>query len=452
MNFDQRGDNNISPDSSSGFTGGVNHTGAKRKRSFLQKGSLAYLTALYASGTTTGSILRMISGVLAARFVEPATLGLFNGIGLVNSYAVFLHIGVLSALDRELPYYIGKGEREKAYELASAAQAWALLLGICTSALLLILALTQAVLGRWQLAAGWGTHAIGVFHTFFIMIYLLAIYRTQGEFGKLGAASVVRETTHLIMVVTVWLFGFYGLCIRNLAFVVINSAFLWRWRPLRVRSRWNWKNFRHLLKIGLPIFGVVQLYAYWEVLNLTLVLKIMGIEGMGLYSLAAMSGMISMLPQTMSKIIFPRMALQFGSTENINDLFRMAVRPIIVLILVIIPIVYIAWMLLPTLVEFILPKYVDGIKAAQWTLLLSIIICMTPINNIFNVVKRQELYAIAIITGIAGYLVSLYLLIGKEPYLAGFPQSMLIGQSIFIIMCYAFIFMLKVKANKSPHT
>jgi hypothetical protein len=75
--------------------------------------SLCSLVAIFGGGNFLSMFLRIAGGVLTARFVLPSELGLFNGIGLVLGYLPFLQLGVLKDLGRELPYYIGKGQKTK---------------------------------------------------------------------------------------------------------------------------------------------------------------------------------------------------------------------------------------------------------------------------------------------------------------------------------------------------
>ena len=90
-----------------------------------QPRSMLYLVGALVGGNLAGKLLRMAGGVLQARYAAPQVLGLFNGIGLVLGYAPFLQLGILNGLNRELPYYVGKGDRKRVMELAAAAQAWA---------------------------------------------------------------------------------------------------------------------------------------------------------------------------------------------------------------------------------------------------------------------------------------------------------------------------------------
>jgi O-antigen/teichoic acid export membrane protein len=263
--------------------------------------SIKSLTAVFAGGNFLGMALRVLAGFLAARFVEPAVLGLFNGIGLVLGYAPFLQMGILNGLNRELPYYIGRGERERAESLTASAQVWAKSVGCIVGFTLLIVACYHAVFSRWELAAGWATYAFGAWALFYGQFYLQTTYRTHGDFAKLALINVAQNALSLILVVSIWLFGFYGLCLRSLIVAIVAQWLLWHWRPLKVNARWNKDNIIHLFKIGAPIFIVGQVYAWWIVLDSTLVLKYVGTKGLGLYQLAIMLGQaLELFPNALS--------------------------------------------------------------------------------------------------------------------------------------------------------
>ena len=87
--------------------------------------SIVFLAGALAGGNVLSMLLRMVGGYFQARLVVPAMLGLFNGIGLVMNYIPFLQLGILHGLNRELPYYVGRGEYDRVKQLAAAAQAWA---------------------------------------------------------------------------------------------------------------------------------------------------------------------------------------------------------------------------------------------------------------------------------------------------------------------------------------
>jgi len=416
---------------------------AKRARSFL------FLAGALAGGNVLSSLLRVVGGILQARFIGPPVLGLFNSIGLVLGYAPFLQLGVLNGLNRELPYFVGKGDQARVRELAAAALAWALVLGAVLGAAVLTVAMWYLAQGDFQLAAGWATNAICVFVLFYGTTYLQVTFRTGHDFVRLAVANVVQNAVALALVVLVALLSFYGLCLRAAISGAIFTLLLHYWRPVRVAPRWNFAHWKHLLAVGAPIFAVGQLYVWWTVLDATLVLCYMGETGMGLYAMVVMAaGTFDLLPSAVSQIIYPRMAERYGHTERLDGLLRMALKPMLLTATGMVPIIAAGWWLVGPAVRILVPNFVDAVPAMQWGLLLPLVSSFSPINNVFNVVKRQDLYMVAILGGMGTYLASLLWLVHGLADLTDFPKAMFLGRAVFMVLCYVLL----TRLGRSPHT
>jgi len=394
-------------------------------------------------------VLRMIGGLLTARLVAPATLGLFNGIGLVIGYAPLLQLGALNGLNRELPYYIGKGDRHRAEELAAAAQAWALIIGCAVFTALLGVAGWQLAHGELWKAAGWLTNAIVALFLFYSTIYLQTTFRTSHDFARLAVVNAAESAFALALVTLVAFLNFYGLCIRLVLVGAFSAALLYHWRPVRVGPSWDWGHLKHLLKIGAPIFAVGQVYAYWAVIDSTLVLRFTGTKGMGLYAMVLLAtSALQLFPQAVSQVLYPRLAEQYARSESLAGLVQIAKKPILLTSLGLIPVTATAWVLIRPVMEFVLPAYVDAVPAMYWALLLPFVASFQPLNLIFNVVRRQGLYAAAIVLGMIVYGGSLLWLIRDGATLSAFPQAMLVGRATFMITCYLMIWHLRTAQDR----
>jgi O-antigen/teichoic acid export membrane protein len=387
-----------------------------------------------AGGNVAAALLRVVGGILQARFVEPVVLGQFNALALALGYAPFLQLGILNGLNRELPYYIGRGERQRVGELAAAAQAWALLLGATGGSALLLLAGWFLLQGNWELAAGWATQAALLFALFYSQIYLQMTYRTSHDFARLAMVQVVDAALALGLVALVALWSFYGICLRTLIAGLAAMAMLHYWRPVRVGPRWNFVHLKHLLWIGAPIFAVGQLFSWWSVLDQTLVLSWLGKEGMGLYALVVVAGgTMQLIPLAASQVLYPRMAEQYGRTHRLGDLLRMVIKPTLVTTAGMAVLAALGWWVVEPAIQWVLPKYVEAVPAVRWSLVVAAVQSLSLPNNIYNVVRRQDLYAVAMVIGMGAYLAALWWLIREEVPLAAFPQAMLVGRAAFVI-------------------
>jgi O-antigen/teichoic acid export membrane protein len=410
------------------------------KPEIARRPSVLYLVGSLAGGNYVAMLLGMVGGVIMGRLVAPATLGLFNGIGLALGYAPFLQLGILNGLNRELPYYVGKGDRQRVEELAATAQAWALAVGGAVCLALVSVAAWQFAHGEWWLAAGWLTNAILAVFLFYNTYYLQSTYRTAHDFARLAWVAAVQSLIGLVLLGLVAWLNFYGLCLRALLIGVIGTGLLFHWRPVRVGPKWNARHLKHLLVIGAPIFGVGQLYAWWSVIISTLVLKFAGVEGMGLYAMVSMaSSAIELIPSAVSQVVYPRMAEQFGRSNSLDELLRIAWKPMMFTAAGLVPVIALAWWLVGPVVNFVMPAYAAAVPAMQWGLLLAFVTSFAPVCNVFNIVRRQDLYVVAILLGMAASGASLMWLIRNGVSLVAFPQAMLIGRAVFLLVCYAFI-------------
>ena len=76
----------------------------------------------YSSSAYISQIIGLISGIWVARLLGPEEFGIWNAVMLVLGYATYTELGVLSAMGRDLPLYLGQGDLKKAAAVESAAR------------------------------------------------------------------------------------------------------------------------------------------------------------------------------------------------------------------------------------------------------------------------------------------------------------------------------------------
>jgi O-antigen/teichoic acid export membrane protein len=417
---------------------------ARTKRTVTPRRSVGYL----AGGGIISTVLGAVGGLIIGRLVDPATLGLFNGIGLVLTYAVLLELGVSAGLNRELPYFIGKGDRPRAEELVAVAQAWALTVGSLVFAILLGVTGWRLAQGNVLQAAGWFSNAILAFLLFY-SDFLVVTYRTAQDFARVALARVAQQVALLALLVLVVPLNFYGLCFRAVLAVGLNVALLFQGRPIKVRPKWNARHLKHLWHIGLPIFIVGQIVSYWIVIDQTLVLRLGGTRMIGLYSMVILAmGAVETIPGAVSQVLYPRMSEQYGRGHTLREVASGIAKPIGFTALAVIPVVVIGWWLVGPVARFLVPNYADAVPAIQWALLVSFVRCFEPANALFAVARRQGMRLVGVTVGIAAYGGSLVWLIHDGVHLSAFPQAMLIGRAVSLLASFVFIHRLLARERR----
>ena len=403
--------------------------------------SLVYLIAALAGGNLLSSAFRLAGGLLQARFVDKVTLGTFGGIALVLGWSYYLQLGICNGLSRELPYYYGKGDRGKALELAATARTWLASMGALVACAFLAMAGWHALRGNSMLAAGWGAHAVLAIIFFYATLYLQATYRTAHDFARLSTATTLQNAIGLLLVVAVYAFGFNGLCLRAVISGVAGLAILHLWQPIRVRWQWNFADFRHLLAIGFPIFLVGEMGSrLWLLIDNTLVSHYLKAGGLGLYSIVGVArDTVEILPLAVGQIMYPRMTEHFGRTHDLPSTITMTIKPSIYLVAGMLPVVAAGWFLAAPLTGILLPKYVEAVPAMRWSILLPLVLSFGCVHNVYNICRRQDLYAVIILLSMASYAGTLILLSRHGAYLEAFPQALLVGRTVFILVGYLFL-------------
>jgi O-antigen/teichoic acid export membrane protein len=407
--------------------------------------SVLFLAGSLAGGNLVAMGMRLAGGVLLGRLVAPGTLGLFAGIGLVLGYSTIARMGILNGVNRELPYYIGRGDVARAHDLAASGQAWALAAGGAVSVGLLAVAAWQLAQGNLEQAAGWATNSIlAMFGFYGSNGYLSITFRTASEFVRLARVNVVEAATSLAALPLVAAFGFYGLCARVVLAGAVSTALLFRWRPVRVGPRWSWSNLRHLFIIGAPIFFVGEVYGLWTgVINSTLVLHYTGTYGMGLYAMVALAiTAMEVVPAALAQVLYPRMAQEYGAGRDVRHLVRISIKPMFATCAGLAVLAAVGWFAAEPVVQVVVPQYVEAVPAIQWALLLPLVSSFLPLESVFNVVRRQDMYLVALGCGIATYVVAL-LLLEPDGDLTAFPKAMLVGRVVFTIVSYLLILRLE---------
>jgi O-antigen/teichoic acid export membrane protein len=407
--------------------------------------SVLFLAGSLIGGNAVSLGLRFVSGWLQLFLVkDPEVLGAFRLFGLVLGYMPFLQLGVFHGLNRELPYYVGKGDRRRVEELAASAQAWALLLSAIAALAFLVLGGWNLLRGQWWMATGWATCAACSFTLFYSTNYLQATFRTGHDFARLALVNVIQSALAAALLVLVYLWSFYGLCLRLMIADMVAMVLLYYWRPVRVGPRFDLACFKHLLVIGAPIFVVALLFSYWATtLESQFVWGFFGKKGLGLYYPATQACQaFEFLPLAISQVIYPRMAEQYGRTGSLKDLIPMTVKPTLAVVAVMIPLAAAGWWLLPLVVTGLAHNYVAGVRAMQWALLPPLLLAFAPVNQIFMVAKRQGLYGACVLLGMGTYCAAMWWLVHHGHGLAAFPQAMLVGRVVFILVCYTLIYYL----------
>ena len=285
------------------------------------------------------------------------------------------------------------------------------------------------VQGNLKLTAGAFVIGITAFQALFVTKYLKVLFRSNADFNKLAFIDVVVAVTSFISIWFVWKYGFYGLCIRAIIVALVDSTLTFFWRPIRVYPKWSTKRFIELFKIGMPIYSVASVYGLWPVFQRTVILFLGGTKALGLFTLAIIiDGTLKTVSNSISSITFPKMSYAYGQGAGFKELMNIPLKFVGINLGLNTLVLAVGWFLLPIAVAYILPNYVDGVEAAQWMFIVSLLGILSIFSNVYMVIKRNFDRLKAYIVGIVVWaLVVLYYHLTIPFDLVIFPKALIAG-------------------------
>jgi O-antigen/teichoic acid export membrane protein len=330
------------------------------------KGELLFMAANYFT-----PLVGFFSSLVATRYVEPVEMGGVQSAMLLLPYLSLLHFGAFTGLNRNLAYYLGKGDQVKAMRMVSASAFVAKLnsgLGLLFGCAFFIYQVTRPDPDLIVLVAG-----VAVTFTLICTPYVThisATYRSGQHFKQFARVTWLDNGSRLIYCLLPVLIGWIGY-VLSLAFQPIIRFFLLKSRaPYPVTKSFVRADLIELIQVGFPIMAAGYFATLLMVVDQSLVALFMGKEQLGYYTLARLVVQVMMVvPATLSIVLSPKVAACFGRTGQPGALRKYFWIILGVHIVFIVPICLIGYFAIGPLVEWLLPKYIPGIKVAQITLL-----------------------------------------------------------------------------------
>ena len=191
------------------------------------------------------------------------------------------------------------------------------------------------------------------------------------------------------------------------------------------------------------MYLVTNVYSLWPTLQKTVILLLGGPISLGYYMIAnVVESGLATVSGSIGSVTYATMANQWGQGKNLEQLFKLALKPVVLGALLFAVVIPIGWMVLPYFVTQLMPNYTGGIVAAQWMMVAGFISLFNVWTNIYNVVNHQKHKLYSFLCGMAGWLLSLGLLYNLKGFsLEIFPQAMALG--FFVILVYNLLYVKK---------
>ncbi|HAS92693.1 MAG TPA: hypothetical protein DCS12_10855 [Clostridiales bacterium] len=334
-------------------------------------------------------IFLSLAGILMRRFVSPAEYGQYMSIKLILTYGTYMQLGVLNALNLEIPLNRGVGDFDYIKTIKGSALAYVTIISVIG----MVVSLTFAVITVSQgnlLDLGYIIIGITLILTFFMTAFDNML-RGEEKFAILSNRLYMRTAIQAgVAILCTYFWGYYGLYIGTPVALFITILYT-RKIVSAVKLIYNWGEIKKRIIEGFPIFLNSTLANFSETVPQLIAVVFMTPQMVGYFSIALLVyTTINTVPNVIGQIIYPKMAKIFGKTNDasaladfITDIERlfywgMAVFSAVCLVV------------LKYFVAWALPEYSTGISAANIAILTGCIASSRIINGNAMVIIKQK--------------------------------------------------------------
>ena len=337
----------------------------------------------------------LVSGFLVYRWIAPEFMGIWQSVTLLDTYSQIFRLGVVNGLNRELPFYLGKGETAKAHLFAQTAKLysyWQIIFFLITAAVVIpflgpkqdwILPLVSIVL----------VISIGIYNS-----YLQGTFRANADFHKLSRVQGISSFVKLLSLYLVYKYHFSGFCMQQVIVAAVNGIFLHLYRPIKMPAKWDFPTFKELVKTGLPIFIASYIITATLTFPRIHLLNHGTVRMLGLYApLFTLLGTFSVFSDSFMQFFYPRLSAHLGKT---GDQFFVYKRTIIIQIgifLLSIPFLAAIYFSLPYVLTNFFPKYAESKSILEIGMFISLFLSFKFNQTLFNTIKSWGFLAVYII-------------------------------------------------------
>jgi len=339
--------------------------------------------------------LGFFRNIIFGYYLDPENMGYYSIVVTVASYGVFLQLGLMSGLTRELPVLLGRDEKETGSNLVGETTTIAIFI---QSALIFIYFLTLFFIPFDDPTKKDAFYLAGLIVVPNQLISLV-ILRLRSEQRVLHFALLQLITALLIVLigtVAIQYLEFKGAIISMglvnlLGFLIVTIKYL----PPVNYFHFNFKELTYLFQIGFPtmLSGVVA--SFYLTIDKLFIFAIATPAEIGIYQIALLPMIFGVIVNSMaSQYVFPRLLFEFGEGKSLNYLFKRSFVASLLLMALMIFITPFILIIIRYLIENWLPLYQDTLPLMQIFYIGAVFAASNLVNIIIIAVNRPSILLI----------------------------------------------------------
>jgi len=338
----------------------MNQNITEQKKNIL-KDSVKYISSKYVA-----QFLGIIISVATKSFLGPIMVGVWSILQVILDYCDYSSLGTAKAAFREIPYYQGRKEYEKAERVKNEVFTFTFIMALLPAVGMLVYALFSK---NWtSVYMFWGLIYVALVVVFKrIFEYYNTILRANKEFGVISWITVMMAVLNLVFTFTlVRYFKIYGLFIASFLSLAIGYLTIYLKTRYRFRFQLSKSGISKMVGIGIPLVVIGLCSQTIRNLDKILIMITLGATSLGHYTIGTMVyAYIIALPTSFAVVLFPRLQEKYGELGSPSAIKNYLTYPILSVCVLVGFFAGLSILVVPFLVYLILPAFIPGIAAMK---------------------------------------------------------------------------------------
>ena len=374
----------------------------------MLKGSLKIL-----SGNMVSYPFHIAKALIIAKALEPATYGILNLFNIILSYSLWCECGIVSGMDKLIPFLNGKLDFDGARQIQNIAFTWFSILYLCLS----------GVVGTLSYFMNFSNEInIGLrFLSILILLsavqnFYITLLRAKKKFGIIGATNAILAVSMVCFVLLFYrtnlnrlhatLLGFIAAYCVSFLFCQIFSKMTFKFNP-------NLARLKEIVQIGLPLVVLGICFVILISVDRWMIARYFPKTELGYYAFGAtIANLMFTSLSVFAYVFFPFVREYYGKNNDLTEIrphlykmmFFMSYFASLASAFLIIsfPIIY----------KVFFSKYLPGLISANYLVFGTFFISLSTIMTVFLVgINKQKIIIFTQIIGIIFSLVLNFLII-----------------------------------------
>ncbi len=387
-----------------------------------------------------GQVLGVVTSLVLRMFLDPAQMGVWQGLKTLLGYANYTNLGASKAAARDYAVALGRGDTTAARRGLDLAHA----VNTVTSAafgLVLVGAGVWMALSGGPLAASW---AMGL-----VIFGLLAVVQRYVTFQitVLRSAQAFAVTSRLavldgILTLAIcgpatWLWGLPGLCGGTLVVMLASLVLVHVAGAPRLGWTWRADEIVRLVVVGSPILLAGTLTTLFRSLDKWMILAYLpdGEHQLGCYSTGLLvTTQLYGLGNMLAVVLAPRLGEKFGRSGDRRQTALLAARSSELLAAATALPAALAMVAAPSLLAWLLPEYRAGLDPLVWLIPGAIALALAlPPTQYLIAVDRQGRALAASLVGTVVVAGANHLALNSGGGLTAVAAATTIGYAVYFV-------------------